>query len=185
MNEAANTERMFFAIWPDQAVSELLETAGKKLHETCRGRITRRETIHITLAFLGEVEVSRLNELLSMAGEVNATSFSLDLTKFGCWRHNRIAWVAPEVTPPALTDLASDLSEKLKAVGFKLDSRPYVPHITLFRKAECREALPVIDAIQWNVSEFVLVKSVLSNAGSAYEVVGRWPLKAVATDSAQ
>lgn len=178
MVDVAKTERMFFAIWPDQVVSELLETAGKKLHATCRGRMTRRETIHITLAFLGDVEVSRLAELQAMASEVSATSFSLDLTKCGWWRHNRIAWVAPEVTPPALNDLAGDLTGKLKSAGFKVDTRPYVPHITLLRKAQCRDEMPSIDAIRWDVSEFVLVKSVLSDAGSIYEVVGRWPLKA-------
>ena len=177
MTALVSTQRMFFALWPDPVTGKLLQQAGKKLHGACGGHITRLETIHMTLVFLGNVEVARLDELQSIAGEINAAPFLLDISSSGWWQHNRIGWVAPETTAPALSELVTQLSAKLTAAGFELDTRKYVPHVTLLRKSECQVTMPPIDTIQWYVSEFVLVMSGLSNAGAAYEIVGRWPLQ--------
>jgi len=168
--------RLFFALWPSAAASAELAMAGKCLHEICGGRRTRMETIHLTLAFLGEVGPERMDDLLELAGEIRVPAFGIGLTRFGWWPHNRIVWAAPEETPAELTLLVDQLREKLRIAGFGFDPKPFVPHITLLRKADCRKnPLPAGD-IEWRAEDFVLVRSVLGESGSAYEVVGRWQL---------
>lgn len=170
------TARLFFALWPDAPTIARLDKVARRLHEICGGRRTRAETIHLTLAFLGEVERVRIDELHLLAGEIRARAFTLRLTHSGWWRHNRIGWVAPDETPPELAQLVDDLKNGLGGAGFSLEARPFVPHITLLRKADCKnEALPD-EAIEWHAREFVLVRSVLGERGSSYEAVGRWPL---------
>jgi 2'-5' RNA ligase len=170
------TARLFFALWPGEAVSANLAEAGKNLHEICGGRRTRAETIHLTLAFLGEVESERIGDLLALAGEIRAPAFGFDLTRFGWWRHNRIVWAAPDEMPAELTLLVDALRERLLGAGFHFDAKPFVPHITLLRKADCgKNPLPT-GGIEWRVEDFVLVRSVSDGRGAAYEVVGRWPL---------
>ncbi|TCV90707.1 RNA 2',3'-cyclic phosphodiesterase [Sulfurirhabdus autotrophica] len=178
--EGQKTSRMFFALWPTAKVRSALDRAGKKLLTVCGGRRTRAETIHITLVFLGDVVVDRIEELKAQAALVEASAFELNITRLGWWRHNRVAWATPEETPEALTELVANLSSRLKEAGFHFDERPYVPHATLLRKANCHEKMPEIDPILWGNKEFVLVQSVVSEKGSTYEVVGRWPLKSVA-----
>lgn len=170
------TARLFFALWPDGRTCEALDNAGRQLHSACGGRRTRRETIHITLVFLGDVFVERIDELRALAAQVSAPRFELVLTKLGWWKHNRVAWAAPNDVPTGLVALVQGLESTLKSNNFQLDVRPYLPHVTLARKANCRET-PLLEAdIVWRVEEYVLVRSVTDASGAAYEVIGRWPL---------
>ena len=176
MSEEAKTARVFFALWPETGVQSALDRAAHKLYASCGGRQTRRDTIHITLVFLGEVELARLDVLRAAADCVQAPAFSWELGKFGWWRHSRIAWAAPEATPSALTQLVGQLQNGLKEAGLQFDVRPYLPHVTLLRKADCRHAALSAEPVTWEVKDFVLVRSVPGPEGSAYEIIGRWPL---------
>jgi len=167
---------LFFALWPSAAASAELAMAGKRLHEICGGRRTRMETIHLTLVFLGEVGSERVDDLLELAGDIRVPAFGIGLTRFGWWPHNRIVWASPEETPAELTLLVDQLRKKLRNAGFRFDAKPFVPHITLLRKGNCKDnPLPAAD-VEWRAEDFVLVRSVPSERGSAYEVIGRWPL---------
>lgn len=151
-----------------------MHEAAQRLHEACGGRIVNAEAIHLTLVFLGNVDPRRLDALKTMAGGVGARRFQFMLESLGYWRNNRIAWVAPRQTPEQLTGLVHFLEEGLAATGFHFDKRPYVPHITLLRKANCRNPVELPEPISWQVEEFVLVESELS--GSIYNIIGRWTL---------
>lgn len=134
------------------------------------------ETIHLTLAFLGEVEPERIGDLLALAGEIRSPVFALNLTRSGWWPHNRIVWAAPEETPAEMTLLVDALRERLRGAGFHFDTKPFVPHVTLLRKAACGKSLLPPGGIEWRAEEFVLVRSVTGEGGAAYKMLGRWPL---------
>lgn len=168
------TARLFFALWPDGRARGVLDQAAAKIHRHCGGRRTRRETIHLTLVFLGDVPMSRLDELRQAVADISLPAFAVALDRAGWWRHNRIVWAGMENVPQPLADLVGQLRERLKNSGFGFDGKAFVPHVTLLRKAYCpdREFPPL--AVEWQAREFVLVRSVTSEAGAAYEIVGRW-----------
>ncbi len=170
------TARFFFALWPDTATCAQLDKSVGRAHEICGGRPTRAATIHLTLVFLGELELARVDELLALAGDMGVAAFEFKLTRFGWWPHNRIVWAAPEKSPRELGQLVERLRERLGGAGFRFDTKPFVPHITLLRKANCKDKALPPGEVGWHVEDFVLVKSVLSESGAAYEVVGRWRL---------
>jgi 2'-5' RNA ligase len=58
-----------------------------------------------------------------------------------------IWWVSVKHPPKALLTLQYDLTDKLTAVGFKLDKRKYTPHITLGREV-------VTDTEPWEIKPF-------------------------------
>lgn len=171
-----STARMFFALWPDGEVRRQLDQAASALHKACGGRRTKAETIHLTLVFLGEIPVERLDRLRSAAAAIDGRRFCMEIDRLGYWKHNRIAWAAPRQCPADLTSLVDALENGLSGEGFRFDRRPYSPHITLVRKALCRETVPLPETARWEVSEFVLVQSALASGGSVYTVIGRWPL---------
>ncbi|MGH8752954.1 MAG: 2'-5' RNA ligase family protein, partial [Burkholderiales bacterium] len=107
--ESLVTARVFFALWPDEAVNEQFMQWANLLYETCGGSITRPGNLHITLAFLGNVASSRLDELKLLAAKIGGSAFNLSFTAPGYWRHNRIAWAAPDDTPQVLSDLVKKL----------------------------------------------------------------------------
>lgn len=172
----AQTLRLFFALWPDDATRDALSRTGKWLHQRWGGRRMRADTLHITLAFLGSTPADQLDVLTACADTVHADAFELVLDQAGYWRHNRIGWLGAGDTPPQHLELVEALNTQLQAAGFSVDSRPHVPHVTLLRKSMGGE-VPPCTPVRWPVSEFVLVKSRTESEGAQYEVIRRWPLK--------
>ena len=169
--------RVFFALWPDPQARQSLDRLAREAHEACAGRPTRAETIHLTLVFVGQVDIVRIASLKSLASRIAVPSFDLRLDHAGYWKHNRIVWLGARETPPPLAELVRALEQGLEEADFRFDKRPYVPHLTLVRKALCREPVAATAAVHWPVREFVLARSSLSAQGAAYEIIGRWPLR--------
>jgi 2'-5' RNA ligase len=168
--------RLFFALWPPtQAARRLCAWAEEVARET-RGRVTRAETIHLTLAFLGEIEESRLSVAEDIGRATAGKVHSLPIEQARYWKHNRIVWVGPNEIPAPLMELAGDLKSHLLREGFSLESRAFAAHVTLIRKACEPRGLPPLPAIDWPAAEFVLVRSVPSRGGSSYETIARFAL---------
>lgn len=173
MNEAVL--RLFFALWPDEATRTALDTTAESLHLSWTGRPMRRESLHLTLAFLGDTSVMRLGALRQLAATVASEAFTLTLDSPGCWSHNHVGWLGVKETPTALTQLVSELKRMLHAAEFTVDDQRYVPHVTLLRNARCG-APPRCQPVVWHVKSFVLLASPKLGSGTGYDVLGEWPL---------
>ena len=136
----------------------------------------RRQTLHLTLAFLGNVSSEMAEKALALAGALRCDPFDFRLDRLACWRHNHIVWIGCSVVPAALAGLAADLARTLAGAEFQLEKRSFAAHITLLRNARCPESLSEPEPILWQARDFVLVESKLSAQGANYEIVGRWPL---------
>lgn len=167
--------RLFFALWPDETTQGALYRTGKWLHKHWGGRLMQRDTLHITLAFLGSTPAKQLVTLVACADSVQTGAFELNLTQAGYWPHNRIGWLGVTETPPQHLELVGALNRALLTAGFPIDARPHVPHVTLLRNTAGGE-LPACEPVRWPVREFVLVKSRTEAEGAHYEVIRRWPL---------
>jgi 2'-5' RNA ligase len=171
----AETRRLFFAIWPDEAAAKALHETAREAQRTCGGRLMRRDTLHLTLAFLGEVSRERVADAEAAAAAVAFEPFELTLDRLGYWRHNRIVWGGAEL--PALSVLAETLARQLRSAGFRLEARPFVAHMTLLRDAHCTEVPKLAAAVAWPVSQFMLVESLSDRTGARYAPVGAWPAR--------
>ena len=168
--------RLFFAAWPPPRTALGLERWASEVARETRGRVTRAEKIHLTLAFLGEIEESRIPAIRDAGRATGGKAHSLPIEQARYWPHNRIVWVGPNETPPALAALAADLKSLLIGKGFEPERRAFEAHVTLIRKARAPRALPPLPPLDWPVEEFVLVRSTLSDEGSSYDVLERLPL---------
>ncbi len=166
--------RVFFALWPDVAAARRLDELGAQAHARCGGRRMRRDGLHMTLAFIGETPVERIDDLRAAAAQVTGEAFTLEIDRLACWRHNRIVWAGCAQAPLPLLTLVGQLRERLAEAGLPLDDRDFAAHLTLLRDARCEE-LPAFEAIAWLVGEFVLAAS-RPEGGGNYEIIGRWPL---------
>lgn len=148
------------------------------------GRATRRNTIHLTLAFLGEVPESRLAELCALADSVQGPSFTMVLDRLGYWRHNRLLWAGSQAPVAPLGELVRQLRNALANSGFLVDAekKGFVPHVTLVRKipasTEPRENqhFSSFESLTWRADRFVLVRSRLSSSGSEYLILREFSL---------
>jgi 2'-5' RNA ligase len=173
------TQRLFFALWPNQNVRSALAALSRATATTdCRP--VRPENIHLTLAFLGSL-VRAQRECLEQAVDAIATpTFELHLDRLGCWPRPRILWVGTSATPSTLLRLVDALKEALRRCGLQPEERPFQTHVTLARKFSGRRVTQPIDPILWKAAELCLVESRTLPQGVRYEVVGRWRLRETA-----
>jgi len=171
--QAPTPLRLFFALWPGDAIRVALADWGRRVQQAAGGRATRSDAIHLTLAFLGATEPARLPELEALGRRIRPRRFELVLDEAGFWKHNRLAWIGARRSPE-LDELVAELRAALAAAEFPFDPKPFVPHLTLVRKARPGMDLPALEPVHWPVRDFVLVRSLLQARGSEYVIQGRW-----------
>jgi 2'-5' RNA ligase len=175
IGEPVLSHRLFFALWPDEAVRTRVAAARIAL-ASCRGKAVRSANYHVTLAFLGEIPVARLDCLLALGDGLGGKAFSLNLDTFGYFPKAHVVWLGSSLVPPELTDLYQRLAGALPRCELAPEARPYHPHVTLVRKAMCGPDPAASPAIPWCVREYALIESAAMSGGSSYRVLRRWPL---------
>lgn len=170
----STTRRLFFALWPDQAVRRGIVERREKLGSVGRKKVPDRN-LHLTLAFLGDQPAERLPDIEEAAARPKGASCTLELDRFGWFPGARVIWLGGEAPAP-LARFQAELYQAMRDLGLSLDSRPFAPHVTLFRKAAFRPDLPDPAPLAWPATDFALVES---RPNEPYRLLGRWPLSLV------
>jgi 2'-5' RNA ligase len=168
--------RLFFALWPNDAVRQALWRSSAPLREACRGQPVAKRNLHLTLLFLGGVDERRLPDIEAAAAGIRVPGFSLVFDGWGRFDKASVAWLGCRHPDPRAAALAGGLAGAMEKLGFPPERRPFRPHLTVIRK--CRDGSPAepIDPVTWPVDEFTLVRSLTLPSGPVYEVIARWPL---------
>ncbi len=168
--------RVFFALPPAADVRAPLAHLASEVAASTGGRATAEDSIHLTLAFVGDVPRERVSALQAIGALVHGGRFDMALDQLGGFRRARVAWIAPSAVPRGLLDLQHALGAALAAQGFPLDLRPFTAHVTLAR--HCRDLLPAASTtpVVWPVREFALWQSSTAATGARYRELARWPL---------
>ncbi|HEV2460292.1 MAG TPA: RNA 2',3'-cyclic phosphodiesterase [Ktedonobacterales bacterium] len=131
--------RTFIAVELNDAMRAALASSIVRLSRALPAvRFTPPEGLHLTLAFLGELDGDRLAEAYAAAcaAAQGVTPFTLALMNLGFFgppRGPRVLWAGVGGDLAALTTLHQQLAQQLEARGFPLDARPFAPHLTLAR----------------------------------------------------
>lgn len=169
--------RLFFALWPDERVRNEITDLAHSLPLQPTARLLVPENLHLTLAFLGNVDDPTRLELERGAASIEAAAFSLCLDSLDRWNKPKIACLLPSMFPDQLAGLADGLTGLSRACGVSMEERAYRPHMTLARKVT--QALPEMKPgpIHWDVRAFSLMESRSTKQGVKYESRASWPLK--------
>jgi RNA 2',3'-cyclic 3'-phosphodiesterase len=143
--------------------------------------------IHLTLAFLGELDDKQLLDAIqasvSVAQHVQPFHYTLTrLSIFGPRHQPRVIWMGIEEATAALSRLHHVLNQELTQRGFRIDNKPFSPHLTLARiKAPLslkeqdylQEMLSddlhsLVSAQVYPVTSIQVIKSELLRAGAHY-----------------
>ena len=115
------------------------------------------EQLHLTLHFIGQVDAHQL-PMLKQGLSVAFDPFELDLGHAQQWPGG-LALLAPERAPEALHALHARLADALLALGLKVESRPFKPHLTLARRAVGASSPAERLQCRWPVEGYALVQS--------------------------
>lgn len=152
--------RLFLAVQLSSPVKDALCQAIESLKKQSRqGNFTRRENLHLTLAFLGET--SRLAAAKRVLDELEVPPpFSLTISGLGRFRREGgdIWWAGAEQND-ALCDLAAQLVARLERAGFPVEKRPFKPHLTLGRQVVLQGRPGELSPVGMEVDRISLMKS--------------------------
>ncbi|WP_449428258.1 RNA 2',3'-cyclic phosphodiesterase [Rhodanobacter umsongensis] len=180
----ASTEvhRLFFALMPDDATRERLVTVAGALRASrpgLRARWIHPDRYHAPLHFLGDHAALRpglVEDAIAAADKLRAASFNWTLDGVTSFRGREPPCVLHGVeTCAPLQALWSALGKTLALAGqgARLE-RSFTPHVTLAYSHGTMLESAEVDAVEWPVTDFVLVHSVVGQGG--YQTLGRWPL---------
>ncbi len=181
--------RAFVAIsYPAALRAQLAERARDLVGNVRDVRCMSADSLHLTLAFLGEVPTHATDSIYSAmeAAARGRAPFTIEFGGGGTFPTGgepRIAWVGVDGDLEAVQDLQAAVTQEMRGIGLRLGSRPFSPHVTLARIG--RQATPSarigvarrfeevrLGALGTHVVDAItLVESELSPAGAVYREV--------------
>ncbi len=188
--------RLFIAVPIDDSVKSNLARVETAAARSQPGRgdgggrgvsWVRPENLHITLAFLGEVEERRADEVedaVYAATEGHSALLQLQARGLGAFPNEekaRVLWAGLDGDVPRLIDLQSRLVSELRRAGFEVEPKRYRPHITLARfrwPQRLPDRLPRLQEFgEWQATELQLIESHLRPTGARYVIRAEVPLE--------
>ena len=165
--------RLFVAAQLPEDVLEALAETSARLRGSVRGRYVAPDSFHVTLAFLGEVEGTRVQAAADAVewGCCGFGPFSVSLGELGCFGKRKSATLWQGFSDAGeLPELAQSVRARLHQEGFQFDAKSFLPHVTLMRAADLTAGeLPAPAPAGGKVSAVTLFRSDLSGARPVYE----------------
>jgi RNA 2',3'-cyclic 3'-phosphodiesterase len=169
----AKNRRLFFALWPSDAVRTRL--AAEVTAHAGLGRAIPARNLHVTVAFLGSVPEERISRVIEIGKLTVFVRFLLHLDRVEFWRRSNLVCLSAQHTPPELQGLFERLHAGLRQSGFELQAHPtFRPHVTLVRDVARGPATAGIAPLEWPVESLALVESKVGQRGSEYTVLEEW-----------
>lgn len=179
--------RLFTALELNTKVIQNLTELVRRLRPCAPVRWVHPQNMHVTLKYIGEWPVHRLDEVVRALNQVKLPSaLNVPLAGLGFFpnaRNPRVFWVGGENTP-GLRQLASQVDAQLQPLGIAPEVRPYQPHLTLGRiegngsLEELHQVIEDLPSREFGAiapDRFVLYESTLTGAGSIYRKVAEFP----------
>jgi 2'-5' RNA ligase len=163
--------RLFFALWPDPNVAQQFTQIARLLHLESRSRSVDPKNYHVTLAFVGEVPDARLAVLQQIGRSLRVPRFAFRCDSLEFWQGSQVVVAAVRTAPTGLLDLWAELN---KAIG--LPQELLRAHVTLARKVTQASVPQAMSPIEWQATNFSLIRSDTGGAESAYTVLDTWSL---------
>jgi RNA 2',3'-cyclic 3'-phosphodiesterase len=199
MSKAAESWRLFIAIEIPKTVRHQIKEHIDRLRSTLpdvRASWTREDNLHLTLEFLGDVPVARVEQLSQALKRAANQSQSFEMEISGCGAFPprgkpSVLWIgagthASGVHPPneALSPILSlhrAIEDECARIGFEQDQRPFHPHLTIARLRHSPGARRLAELhqkigftpITIDMDDVCLIRSELSSAGSRYTIIAR------------
>ncbi len=182
--------RLFLALSPPQAALAELESAVAPLRETWPElRWVGPELWHVTLAFLGEVDEGKRDELDRRLERAAARHVGMPLAigrcgAFASVKKAHVLIVHIEGQTVAVARLAASVAAGARRAGAPPpdEGRRYRPHLTLARTRQPADLSEPVRALEgfkgqpWTPTQIHLVRSV-PRPLVHYETIASWPLR--------
>ncbi|MFN9212338.1 MAG: RNA 2',3'-cyclic phosphodiesterase [Betaproteobacteria bacterium] len=155
--------RCFVALWPDPAArARLAALTAEQQARFPQARPMRTENLHLTLAFIGELDEPQARAVAQAVAGIDSLPFDWTLDRIGAFARAQVLW-AGGPRSEALEALAARARATLDALAIHFDRKPFVAHVTLLRdlpRAQANKAVqPIAPPLLWHAARPVLLRS--------------------------
>ncbi|MBB3141696.1 RNA 2',3'-cyclic phosphodiesterase [Halomonas organivorans] len=166
--------RLFLALVPPPPLRRRLGVLADAAQARCGGRRMPDDSVHLTLAFLGEQPPARATAIADWLASMTLLPGRWQLDRWGQFRRPGIVWVGATHVDPALASLQCQLWDGLERLGAGTRPGRFVPHVTLLRHAQ-RPPSPELPAVSltWDYTQVELIQSTITHEGSHYRRLAR------------
>lgn len=166
--------RLFLALVPPPELRQRLGELADIAHARCGGRRMPDESLHLTLAFLGEVDEARAAELTEWVQGLAIAPGEWHLDRWGGFRRPGIVWVGGSRPDTQLLGLQERLWTPLEALDLGARPTRFVPHVTLLRRAAILSppGLPDV-SLTWAYNKLELIQSFIDERGARYRCLAQ------------
>jgi len=179
----SNTIRTFIAIeLPEKIIYTIGKVQEKIKSYGFKIRWVRTENIHLTLKFLGDIKEADTEKVARAISESVKGYHPILLAVKGIGvfpgiKRPRVIWLGISKQLDLLTELQKTLDEKLEAISFPKEKRPFKGHLTLGRIKSKIDAKRLYDVLKdftkfesehFFADRIILYKSELKPKGAVY-----------------
>jgi 2'-5' RNA ligase len=160
--------RYFFALWPNSEIRDAIIDQSSYLALSGSGTI--KANLHITLVFLGKLNIQQVQQIIKHAEQVSCSAFDICLNHSGYFKKSKASWLGLESTPVPLLYLQQQLIQVTEQCTIAIKAQKYKPHLTLSRKTSVLNR-QLINPILWSINNYALIKSIDTDKGVIYQPV--------------
>lgn len=181
--------RLFIAIELPTTLRESVKSHIDQLRQAvpdARASWTHEENLHLTLKFLGDTPVAKVEALSGAAQRAASRVSPFELVVGGCGAfpahgQARVLWIGIQDSSGELNSYHRALEGECAKVSFPRAERPFHPHLTIARLRQPHGARRLadlhqetkFDPVSVNVRDVCVIRSELRSAGSRYTVISR------------
>lgn len=187
--KAPSEWRIFIAIELPSSVRQKLKAHIDRLRSALpdvHASWVREENLHLTLKFLGDTPITKVEALGQAAQRAATTVFPFEINVEGCGAfppkgQPRVLWVGLGDPSGQLASVRTALEAECADAGFPREKRPFHPHLTIARIRKPHDSRHLaaahkemgFDRETVRASELAVIRSELRSEGSRHTVISR------------
>jgi 2'-5' RNA ligase len=172
-----------FDINNQSVLQKFMEVQSSLVRTGADLKLVDPQNIHMTMRFLGDVQVSRIDSIYESMKKTDFSAFTCEIHGLGAFPHlghPRVVWAGIIKGSEELTRIANQLETELRQLGFRPDSKGFSPHLTLARvrtgrnKAELARCIQAMEDYEFGIVKadcLRLKKSLLTPKGPIYSTL--------------
>lgn len=183
--------RTFIAVSVPRQVIKVRDMLATTIEDK-KGRIrwVKNGQIHLTLKFLGHTPPDQVGRIKNTINQVvnKHVGMQYSISGTGCFpvpERPRVLWLGIEGDYAPLQALVTDLDRALEPLGFPVEEKEFIPHITIARIKYPPKRTPEItrflnttyEALTMHVNRVLFMSSELFPNGPIYSILGTHFLK--------
>lgn len=172
---------------PENVRGKIYDAFDKlKKSKVCYGNFVKRDNLHLTLKFLGDISEEKADEIKKALDNIDFRQFPIETGDVGFFpneKYVRVIWL--DLVASDLGFLKNEIDSQLEKLGFSRDEKNFTSHITTARIKVIKNKKEFFEKIKeiapkkmfFIADTFSLMRSELKPQGPRYSLIKEYYMR--------